>query len=219
MGGSRFNNSKLAKINNRGKMKITLIIFISVLISGGILLTANAYPPAVGILGSAKNCLTCHINNGPWLDNKMTIIDILDGDSKVSLKQTDGSFLLKAKKGQNLTVFTVIGRAKEAREIPPYRNAWLFIDPNTIGNSALSKFPPGWEVNLPMACRLVGDKIAGYEEARVTVLPMSILPTDSAKDAEIILQVMLTKGESIKGKPKEGMVGNYFERKVRFKVD
>lgn len=47
---------------------------------------------------------------------------------------------------------------------------------------------------------------------------MSIRPTDAAQDAEVALQVMLTKGESVKGKPKEGMVGNYIERKVYLKV-
>jgi hypothetical protein len=29
---------------------------------------------------------------------------------------------------------------------------------------------------------------------------------------------MLTRGESVKGKAREGMVGNYFERKVTLKV-
>ena len=41
---------------------------------------------------------------------------------------------------------------------------------------------------------------------------------DDAQDAELKLQVMLTKGESVKGKAKEGMMGNYFERLVRLKV-
>ena len=36
--------------------------------------TANAYPPAVGILGNSKNCLTCHINNGQWKDDENTFI-------------------------------------------------------------------------------------------------------------------------------------------------
>ena len=38
------------------------------------------------------------------------------------------------------------------------------------------------------------------------------------QDAELTLQVMLTKGESVKGKAKEGMMGSYFERNVRLKV-
>jgi hypothetical protein len=29
---------------------------------------------------------------------------------------------------------------------------------------------------------------------------------------------MLAKGESVKGKAQEGMLGNYFERKVRLKI-
>ena len=69
-----------------------------------------------------------------------------------------------------------------------------------------------------MACRIVGDKLAGHDGARLTALPTSIRPADAAQDAELMLQVMLTTGESVKGKPREGMIGSYFERKVRLKV-
>jgi hypothetical protein len=48
---------------------------------------------------------------------------------------------------------------------------------------------------------------------------MTLRPGDDARDAEIELQVMLTRGESVKGKPQEGMIGSYFERKVRLKVE
>jgi len=179
---------------------------------------AYAYPPAVGILGTAKDCLSCHLNNGPWQEEANTIIDILDKETQKSLKQADGSFSLEFHPGETRTFLTVIGRVKGDDKAPPYRNAWLYIDPQTIGGSALSKFPPGWEVNLPMACRLVGDKIALYEGAQVTVLPMSIRPGGTAKDAELALQVMLTQGDAVKGKAKEGMIGNYFERKVKLKI-
>ena len=47
---------------------------------------------------------------------------------------------------------------------------------------------------------------------------MTIRPTDSAQDSELQLQVMLTKGESVKGNAKQGMMGNYFEKKVKLKV-
>ncbi len=50
------------------------------------------------------------------------------------------------------------------------------------------------------------------------MLPMSVRPGDDAQDAELTLQVMLTKGESVKGKAKKGMKGNYYERVVRLKV-
>jgi hypothetical protein len=69
-----------------------------------------------------------------------------------------------------------------------------------------------------MACRLVGDASKTYPGAQITVLPMTVRPGDDAQDAEIELQVMLTKGESVKGKPKEGMLGSYFVRKVRLTV-
>ena len=54
-----------------------------------------AYPPAVGILGTSKNCLSCHVNNGPWKDNGTPIIDIIDKETLESFKRTDGSFLIE----------------------------------------------------------------------------------------------------------------------------
>lgn len=180
--------------------------------------SANAYPPAVGILSNSKNCMSCHANNGPWKDESKAVVDILDKETKKSFRQPDGSFLIEVKKGEQLTVLTVIGRKKDNSVPSPYRNAWLYIDPSTIGSNSLSKFAPGWDVNLPMSCRLVGDKLPGYDDADITSLPMTIQPLSNAKDAEIQLQVMLTKGESVKGNAQEGMLGNYFEKKVLLKV-
>jgi len=179
---------------------------------------ARAYPPAVGLVGKAKNCLSCHINNGPWKDDDKLIIDIIDKESQKSLKLSDGSFLIEAKRGEIKTLLTVIGRNGEDSEEIPYRNAWLYVDPNTIETSSLTKFAPGWNVNLPMACRIVGDNLNIYKGSDITILPMSIRPTDTAINANLTLQVMLTKGESVKGKPKEGMIGNYYKRNVKFKV-
>ena len=180
--------------------------------------TAYAYPPGVGILTNSPNCLSCHTNNGLWKDDANTIIDILDKDTKKSLKQNDGTFLIETKKGEPKTVLTVVG-SKKSNIIPAsYRNAWLYIDPTTIGTKTLSKFAPNWEVNLQMSCRLVGDNLKGYEDADITSLPMTIQPLDNAKDAEISLQVMLTKGEATKNNAHEGLTGSYFERKVKLKV-
>ena len=179
---------------------------------------ALSYPPGVGILGKSKNCLNCHFNNGPWKDDEKTIIDILEKETKKSLRQSDGSFLISVKRNQIKTILTVIGRSKDDKQEAPYRNAWLYVDPKTIGSSSLSKFAAGWDVNLPMSCRIVGDTLTGYEGAKITVLPMTIRPLDAAQDAELNLQVMLTKGESVKGDAKEGMIGSYFERTVRLKV-
>ncbi len=179
---------------------------------------AYAYPPAVGILSNSKNCISCHANNGPWKDESKIIIDILDRETKKSFKQPDGSFLIETKRGEQKTVLTVIGRKKDDSIATPYRNAWLYIDPSTIGTNSLSKFAPGWDVNLSISCRLVGDNLPGYEDADITSLPMTIQPTNNAEDAEIQLQVMLTKGESVKGNAQEGMLGNYFEKKVQLIV-
>ena len=176
-----------------------------------------SYPPAVGILGKAKSCLACHVNNGPWTDETKTIIDLLDKETMKSLRQADGSFLIEVKRGRQKTVLTVIGRLKD-NEAPPYRNAWTYIDPTRIESNSLSKFAPGWAVNLQMACRIVGDNLPGFEEAKISVLPMTLQPLDDAKDSELQLQVMLTKGEAVKADAKKGMLGNYYERKVQLKI-
>jgi len=199
-------------------MKTRPRLIYTILILWGFLQQAFSYPPAVGILGKSKSCMSCHSSNGPWTDEQKTIIDILDNETAKSLRQSDGSFLLVAKRGQQKTVLSVIGRIKDDEAPSPYRNAWTYIDPTRIEKSSLSKFAPGWAVNLQMSCRMVGDKIAGFEGAKVTVLPMTVQPLDDAKDAELQMQVMLTKGESLKGNAKEGMIGNYFERKVILKV-
>ena len=177
-----------------------------------------AYPPGVGILSKSKNCLACHANNGPWNSESKIVVDIIEKDSKKSFRQPDGTFLLQVKRNEQLTVRTVIGYRKNPNETAPYRNGWIYIDPATIESTSLSKFASGWDVNLQMACRVVGDALDGVEDANVTVLPMTIRPSDAARDAKIVLQFMLTRGESVKGKGKEGMIGNYFERSVTLKV-
>jgi hypothetical protein len=180
---------------------------------------AYAYPPGVGILSSNKNCMGCHVNNGPWKDESKLVIDILDAETKKSMKQTDGSFLIDADRWKQRKLLTVIGWMKDKSLSAPARNAWLYIDPTTIGTPSLSKFAPNWDVNLPLSCRVVGDKLEGYENVDITSLPMIIQPMSNAKDAELQLQIMLTKGESVKGNAKEGMLGNYFEKKVLLKIN
>lgn len=175
-----------------------------------------AYPPAVGILSKAPACTACHVSNGPWTDEGQTIIDILDATTKRSLRSEDGSFLIEAHRGELKTVLTVIGCTKECAA--PLRNAWLYVDPEQIATSGLSKFAPGWDVNLPMACRVVGDTLAAYPDAHITVLPMTVRPMDAARNGNLELQVMLTRGESVKGNAKEGLVSNYYVRTVNLKV-
>ena len=184
-----------------------------------VLLAASvyAYPPAVGILADHRTCNSCHIDNGSWTDEERTIIDILDATTKASLKREDGSFLIEVDRGEKFTVLTVIGRKNEEVS-PPTRNAWLYVDPTQIDTSALSKFAPGWDVNLPMACRVVGDKIDAYEGSHLTVLPMTIRPGDAARNSELELQIMLTSGASIKGSASKGLISNYVMRKVYLQV-
>jgi hypothetical protein len=193
---------------------VSVLATISILVT----LTAQAYPPGVGILAKNRSCVSCHPNNGPWADEAHTIIDILDATTKQSLEGADGVFVIEVSRGQTRTVQTVIGRSREDTVKPPQRNAWLYIDTTQLATSSLSKFAPGWEVNLPMSCRVVGDEVSAFEGAHLTSLPMTILPTGAARDAELELQALLTAGESVKNKAAEGLISNYFVRKVRLKV-
>lgn len=202
----------------RFSFSLTGAVILSVVSIWGSTFQLYAYPPGVGILSKSKNCLACHSNNGPWTNESKIVVDIIEKDSKKSFRQPDGTFLLQVKRNEQLTVRTVIGYRKNPAEMPPYRNGWIYIDPTTIESTSLSKFASGWDVNLQMACRIVGDALDGVDDANITVLPMTIRPTDAARDAQIVLQFMLTRGESVKGKGKEGMVGNYFERSVTLKV-
>lgn len=181
---------------------------------------ASAYPPAVGILSTAKNCLQCHVNNGPWQSESNVIIDILDKASGKSLKQSDGTFLISARRGELKTVITIIGAKAEQGNPAPYRNAWLYVDPERIADTgSLNKFAPGWSVNLPMSCRVVGDAVELYPGAHTTALPMTLRAGDDAPaESRMQLQVMLTRGESVKGKPALGMEGNYFQRVVKLTI-
>jgi hypothetical protein len=197
------------------KTSIVIVVLNIVILFGE---KGFAYPPAVGVLGKAKSCMSCHVSNGPWTDEQKSIVDILDKETMKSVRQQDGTFLIEVKRGQRKTLLTVIGRTKDDEAPLPYRNAWTYIDPTRIETNSLSKFAPGWVVNLQMSCRVVGDNLPGFEGAKITALPMTVQPLDDAKDAELQLQVMLTKGESVKGDAKKRMLGNYFERKVQVKV-
>jgi hypothetical protein len=178
---------------------------------------AAAYPPAVGILGKSASCTTCHVDNGPW-GGEATIIDVVDAETRKSLRTAQGSFEIEVPRGETRTVLTVIGRAAGESD-PPTRNAWLYVDPAQVATNALTKFAPGWDVNLPMSCRIVGDQIDSYPDAHLTVLPMTIRPGDAARTSEVELQVMLTGGEAVKGKAKEGLISNCFVRRVILRVE
>ncbi len=85
---------------------------------------AEAYPPAVGIVGKSRSCTSCHANNGPWKTEARTIVDILDAATRRSLRQPDGRFLLEVERGKMRTVITIIGRKAGDKVPPPKRNAW-----------------------------------------------------------------------------------------------
>ena len=180
---------------------------------------ATAYPPAVGILGKSRNCVACHTDNGPWKDDENQVLDLLDKATGKSLRQADGSFLVSARAGEKLTLLTVIGRAKSDPAPPPNRNGWTFVDPALIPREGpVSKFAAGWDVDLSMSCRLVGDSLKGLEGANVTVLPMTVRPHENARDGELEWQVLMTSGTAVKGDANKGLAQNNFQRKVRFQV-
>lgn len=193
----------------------TLVLWILVL---GAPTAVSAYPPAVGIIGQSRSCKDCHASNGPWMDDAATIVDILDAETRHSLLQPDGRFLLEVKRGETKTVITVIGRTSGDKMSPPTRNAWLYVDPMQLETGALSKFAPGWDVNLPMACRIVGDEVPEYPNAAVTALPMTLRAGDAARNAELELQVMLTSGVSAKGDPDTWLKANYLLKDIVLKV-
>ena len=181
-------------------------------------LVSLAYPPAVGIVGNSRDCMKCHADNGPWRDEAGMILDIVDATTGESLRLPSGEFMIEVERGRARTVITQIGRRAGDEAPAPLRNAWLYVDPEQIDTGALSKFAPGWNVNLPMACRIVGDKVDGYPGAAMTSLSMTVRPGDAAHNAEIELQVMLTAGESAKGNPNDWLKANYFVRKVQLRV-
>ncbi len=179
---------------------------------------ALAYPPAVSIMGMSTSCVDCHLNNGPWIEDDLLVIDILDKESKQSLSQPDGTFLVEVPRNTNRTVLCVIGRLADDPNPAPLRNGWIFFDPKMVDKPALSKFLPDWEVNATYGCRLVGDKLDRYPGATLTVTSMTIRPTDKAEDGILTWMLGLTVGDPPKGKPTEGMLGNFYEYRLKLRI-
>jgi hypothetical protein len=192
-----------------------------VVLAGGVLSAApaaHAYPPGVGILTAHRDCLGCHAQSGTWSEGRHTIVDILDAETRRSLRSRDGRFVIEVPRGERKTVITLIGRAAGDPAPPAERHAWLFVAPSQIGTSSLSKFAPGWDVDLSMACRVVGDTAPEYPGARLTALPMTIRPGDAAGESELELQMMLVSGDGTKGSALQGLTTNYLVRRVRLRV-
>lgn len=194
-------------------------IVIAIAAIAALVSNAIAYPPAVGIMGKADDCLSCHVNNGPWIEDDALVIDILDKETRQSLKQPDGSFLIEVARNKNKTVLCVIGHVTKDLSPPPSRNGWIFFDPKTVNKLILSKFLAGWEVNATYGCRLVGDKLELYSGAALTVTTMTIKPTERAENGTITWMLALTAGDPPKGKPAVGMLGNFYEYRVKLRIE
>src|SRR4030067_1583008 len=126
------------------RVKTRLIVLVTIGVGLFLYQWSFSYPPGVGITGKARNCLVCHADNGPWQDEGDSIIDILDGETKKSLRQPDGSFLIEVPRGQTKSVLTVIGRAEGDKAESPYRKAWIYVETKRIETNSLSKFARGW---------------------------------------------------------------------------
>ncbi len=98
--------------------------------------------------------MSCHVNNGPWKDENNLIIDVLDMETKKSLKQPDGSFLIETKRREQKTVLTVIGQKKDKTVSVPYRNAWLYIDTAATGKGPTFSVPVTPINRILNPCRL-----------------------------------------------------------------
>lgn len=201
------------------KVKHALSIFvIGIMLITMAVLSADvsfAYPPAVGVTGNSPNCLSCHVENGPWEDDDMAAVDILDKATGKSLRQGDGSFMLSAHRNEPKTIMVVLGRRAGDTEEPPTRNGWIFVDHQA---STMTKFPEGWQANVQFGCRVVGDTMTGFEGARVTIAPMTLVAGEDARDAELTLHAMISKGTGVKGKAKEGLISNFLDRKLKLKI-
>ena len=179
---------------------------------------AVASPPAVGIVSNSRSCISCHASTGPWTAGPDLVLDLIDKDTQQSLRQPDGSFLLTTKRGSAATAIAVIGYRGLTPEQSPHRNGWTFVDSTSIGTSSLSKFAPGLEISVPYGCKICGDSIAAYPGAVVTTAPISIRPTETAQNADVTFQTLMTSGEPVKGKPKSGLTSNYHARIVHLRV-
>jgi hypothetical protein len=180
---------------------------------------ALATPPAVGIVGSSRDCNACHVNSGQWLESPELVIDLVDPVSKTSFRQPNGSFLLSARRGETVNAVAIFGYKSVSPALAPHRNGWIFVDTTTIGTEAISKFAPGWEISLPYGCKISGDKSEAYPDAQITSAPFIVKASESAADRDVTLQVLLTSGEAVKGKAKEGLVSDYFSRQVHLRVN
>lgn len=145
----------------------------------------------------------------------MAIVDMIDKATGKSLRQNDGSFLVEVRRNEPKAILTVLGRRAGDETESPTRNGWLYVD---LNSPTLTKFPPGWQTNVQYGCRVVGDTMTGFEDARVTVSTMTIAADDKARNGELTLQAMVTRGSGVKGKPREGLTANYFERKLKLKI-
>lgn len=197
---------------------IRLIFPVVALLLSCTAMLARAYPPAVGVTSNSRSCKSCHVDTGPWGDDANLIVDILDAQTKASTRQQDSTFLIVIPRGQTHRYLTIIGRSAADTLARPERNGWAYIDPTQIGQPSLSKFAPGWEIDLPMSCRRVGDTLSVQRDNHVTIVPMTIRPLADAKSSEVELQLMLTSGDSVKYKPNEGLIANYHERRIRLEV-
>jgi hypothetical protein len=169
--------------------------------------------PAAPLEGRQKNCLSCHLNTGPWDDEEKVIIEMRDPKTGTSFREGDGSFRIPVVSGGERRVQVVLGVEPTYAWIPKL-TGWLFVHPEALQKESESspKFAPKWEANRTYCGKRLGETVKGFEGKKVTAITMTIRPLkgakyETAKYETILLQVLFKSGDRTK-------VGNYYERKV-----
>ena len=74
------------------------------------------------------------------------------------------------------------------------------------------KFAPGWRVNRPFCGKRLREEVAGFPGHHLAAITMTIRPTDTAKDADIQLQVLFKSMA-------RGLAADYFQHTVHLVVE
>lgn len=168
--------------------------------------------PGSPLEGRQKSCATCHAERDRWVDESKIVIDIVDPVTRKSFRQNDGSFLIEVKRNTERRVLSVFG-VTPAEKFPPDMVGWLYVDPNELANAPESslKFAPGWQVNRPFCGKRLNERVDGYEGEHLASITMTLMPTETADDAEVKFQVLF---KSLG----RGLQANYYEKNVKLKV-
>lgn len=198
-------------MNARGIFSLKVRVLLISLATLALLSIAWSWPGSP-LEGRQKSCATCHADRDRWVDESKIIIDIVDPVTRKSFRQNDGSFLIEVKRNTERRVLSVFG-VTPAEKFPPDVVGWLYVDPSELANAPESglKFAPGWQVNRPFCGKRLNERVDGYEGEHLASITMTLMPTETAGDAEVKFQVLF---KSLG----RGLQANYYEKNVKLKV-